>query len=201
MALPVVVYPERMARWAPDAALRLERAALELFAEHGYSGTTVPAIAERAGLTTRTFFRHFADKRDVLFLREREFPEVVSRLVIDAPAGLDPLALAMHGFEAAAGELERWRSEIMARRAVIRSDPRLRERELLKTAALAESVRSALIAAGVEAADAILVAHTASALFEVALERWITAAVTPSLLDVLRAERARLDALVSPAQS
>lgn len=63
-----------MSRWAPDAALRLEQAAMELFAEHGYAGTTVPAIAERAGLTTRTFFRHFADKRDVLFLRERELP-------------------------------------------------------------------------------------------------------------------------------
>src|SRR6195952_1272374 len=67
----------RMARWAPDAAVRLERAALELFAEQGYDATTVPQITERAGLTTRTFFRHFVDKSEVLFLREREFPAVV----------------------------------------------------------------------------------------------------------------------------
>ena len=74
-----------MSRWAPDAALRLESAAVELFEEQGYGPTTVPQIAARAGLTTRTFFRHFADKRDVLFLRDREFPDVVGAALAGLP--------------------------------------------------------------------------------------------------------------------
>lgn len=171
---------------------------MELFAERGYAATTVPAIAERAGLTTRSFFRHFADKRDVLFLREREFPEVVGRLLAAAPSGLDPMALLMHGLEAvAAGDLERWRPEIAARRAVIRSQPQLRERELLKSSALAESMRDALVAAGVADAEATLAARTASVLFDTSLESWLAAPSGVALVDVLRESRVRLGALAS----
>ncbi|PPH45399.1 TetR family transcriptional regulator [Rathayibacter sp. AY1C9] len=198
MTRRVVSYPGLMSRWAPDAALRLELAAMELFAEHGYAGTTVPEIAERAGLTTRTFFRHFADKRDVLFLREREFPEIVGRLLAGAPAGLAPMDLVMHGLEAAAsGDLQTWRAQISARRAVVRSEPQLRERELLKSAALAESMRAALVDAGVAPEDAALAALAASALFDLALERWLAAPEGSLLVDVLRAERARLGALLA----
>ncbi|AND17862.1 TetR family transcriptional regulator [Rathayibacter tritici] len=198
MTRRVVSYPGRMPRWAPDAALRLERAAMELFTQHGFAGTTVPAIAERAGLTTRTFFRHFADKRDVLFLREREFPEVVGRLLADAPDGLDPMALVMHGLEAAAsGDLQTWRAQIAARRAVVRSEPQLRERELLTSAALAESMRAALVDAGVAPDDAALVALTASALFDLSLERWLAAPDTTLLVDVLRTEHTRLGTLLA----
>ncbi|QHC71542.1 TetR/AcrR family transcriptional regulator [Rathayibacter sp. VKM Ac-2801] len=187
-----------MSRWAPDAALRLEQAAMELFAEHGYAGTTVPAIAERAGLTTRTFFRHFADKRDVLFLREREFPEIVGRLLAGAPAGLGPMDIVMHGLEAAAsGDLQTWRTPIAARRAVVRSEPQLRERELLKSAALAESMRAALVDAGFAPDDAALAALAASALFDLSLEHWLAAPEGALLVDVLRAERARLGALLA----
>jgi len=190
-----------MSRWAPDAALRLERAAMELFAEHGYSATTVPSIAERAGLTTRTFFRHFADKRDVLFLREREFPEVVARLIAGAPEGLDPLGLLMHGLETVAvGDLEGWRDEIAARRAVVLSEPALRERELLKSALLADAMRDALVRGGVAAADAALAARTASALFETALEEWLAGTAGVALVVVLREQRARLRSLVSPVE-
>ncbi|MBD8611964.1 helix-turn-helix transcriptional regulator [Frigoribacterium sp. CFBP 13729] len=186
-----------MARWAPDAALRLEEAAMSLFAEHGFASTTVPQIAERAGLTTRTFFRHFADKRDVLFLRQREFPEVVSRLVAAAPDGLGPLDLAMHGVEVvAAGDLQRWRPEVAARRAVVRSEPQLRERELLRAAALADAIAEALVETGVPGADASLVARTASVLFESSLEDWIAGPDDVLLVDVVRAARRRLDRLV-----
>ncbi|MCJ1703933.1 TetR/AcrR family transcriptional regulator [Rathayibacter sp. VKM Ac-2926] len=190
-----------MSRWAPDAALRLERAAMELFTEHGYSATTVPSIAERAGLTTRTFFRHFADKRDVLFLREREFPEVVARLLAGAPAGLDPLGLLMHGLETvAAGDLEGWRGDIAARRAVVLSEPALRERELLKSAVLTDAMRDALLDAGVPAAEAALAARTASALFDAALDEWLRGSDGVALVVVLREERARLRRLVSAAE-
>ncbi|MET0974532.1 MAG: TetR family transcriptional regulator [Leifsonia sp.] len=188
-----------MARWAPDTALRLERAAMELFIEHGFDATTVPAIAERAGLTTRTFFRHFPDKRDVLFLREREFPDVVAHLVADAPAGLDPMAVAMHGLETvAAGDLERWRNDIAARHAVIRAEPRLRERERLKSAVLADAMRDALVAVGTPVRDATLVASTASGLFDAALEEWLSGPEDVLLVDLMRDLRARLGRLMLP---
>jgi AcrR family transcriptional regulator len=189
-----------MSRWAPDAALRLERAAMELFTEHGYSATTVPLIAERAGLTTRTFFRHFADKRDVLFLREREFPEVVARLLAGAPAGLDPLGLLMHGLETvAAGDLEGWRGEIAARRAVVLSEPALRERELLKSAVLTDAMRDALVERSVPAEDAALAARTAAALFDASLEQWLGERDS-TLVVVLHEQCLRLRRLVSAAE-
>ncbi|AZZ51611.1 TetR/AcrR family transcriptional regulator [Rathayibacter festucae] len=189
-----------MSRWAPDAALRLERAAMELFAEHGYSATTVPSIAERAGLTTRTFFRHFADKRDVLFLREREFPEVVARLLAGAPAGLDPLGLLMHGLETvAAGDLEGWRGEIAARRAVVLSEPALRERELLKSAVLTDAMRDALVERSVPLEDAALAARTAAALFDASLEQWLGERDS-TLVVVLHEQCLRLRRLVSAAE-
>ncbi|ROQ06710.1 TetR family transcriptional regulator [Rathayibacter sp. PhB93] len=189
-----------MSRWAPDAALRLERAAMELFTEHGYSATTVPLIAERAGLTTRTFFRHFADKRDVLFLREREFPEVVARLLAGAPAGLDPLGLLMHGLETvAAGDLEGWRGEIAARRAVVLSEPALRERELLKSAVLTDAMRDALVERSVPAEDAALAARTAAALFDASLEQWLGERDS-TLVVVLHEQCLRLRRLVSAVE-
>jgi AcrR family transcriptional regulator len=130
-----------MARWAPDAAVRLERAALELFAEQGYDATTVPQITERAGLTARTFFRHYADKREVLFLREREFPAVVASVLAAAPPSLSPMELVMHGLQTVAErDLVRWRRELAVRRDVLRADERLRERELLKSAGLAAAM-------------------------------------------------------------
>ncbi|AXH34143.1 TetR/AcrR family transcriptional regulator [Humibacter sp. BT305] len=187
-----------MPRWAPDAALRLERAAIELFAEKGFAGATVPEIAQRAGLTTRTFFRHFADKRDVLFLRERELPAVVAELLATAPPGLDPLALAMHGLESAAtGHLERWKDDIRARRAIVESEPQLRERECLKSAVLADAIRDGLRAGGVDADDAALTAAVATALFDAALERWLGGDDGLPLVEVLSRLRARLGRLAS----
>ncbi len=88
-----------MGRWQPNARGRLERAAVELFAEQGFAATTVPQIAARAGLTTRTFFRHFADKREVLFAGDEELPALVARLVADAPAALGPMLVIAHGLE------------------------------------------------------------------------------------------------------
>lgn len=181
-----------MARWAPDAALRLERAAMELFLSDGYSKTTVPRIAERAGLTTRTFFRHFADKRDVLFLREREFPDVVRRLLDDVPAGLEPMALALHGVTGAADELEQWREQIRIRRAVIASDPRLQERERLKSAALTEAIRDSLVQHGATGADAALVSSIAVALFDTAVDLWVADDSARTLVSVVTGLRTRL---------
>ena len=185
----------RMARWAPDAAVRLERAAVELFAEQGYDATTVPQITERAGLTTRTFFRHFVDKREVLFLREREFPAVVASVLADAPPSLPPMELVMYGLQTVAErDLSRWRGELAVRRDVLRSDERLRERELLKSTELAAAITHALVDHGVDPATASMVARVAALLLDVALDDWLDG--DAPLPDVLDATRARMAAVV-----
>jgi AcrR family transcriptional regulator len=185
----------RMARWAPDAAVRLERAAVELFAEQGYDATTVPQITERAGLTTRTFFRHFVDKREVLFLREREFPAVVASVLADAPPSLPPMELVMYGLQTVAErDLSRWRGELAVRRDVLRSDERLRERELLKSTELAGAIAHALIGHGVDPATASMVARVAALLLDVALDDWLDG--DAPLPDVLDATRARMAAVL-----
>jgi AcrR family transcriptional regulator len=185
----------RMARWAPDAAVRLERAAVELFAEQGYDATTVPQITERAGLTTRTFFRHFVDKREVLFLREREFPAVVASVLADAPPSLPPMELVMYGLQTVAErDLSRWRDELAVRRGVLRSDERLRERELLKSTELAGAIAHALVDHDVDPATASMVARVAALLLDVALDDWLDG--DAPLPDVLDATRARMAAVV-----
>src|SRR5215469_8880269 len=90
-----------MSRWQPDARERLRKAAMELFAEQGFAATTVPEITARAGLTTRTFFRHFADKREVIFGGE-EIPALATRLIADAPPDLDPAAVIVAGLKTVA---------------------------------------------------------------------------------------------------
>jgi AcrR family transcriptional regulator len=189
-----------MSRWAPGAALRLERAALELFAEQGYAATSVPEIAARAGLTTRTFFRHFPDKREVLFLRDRELPAVVAPLVAGAPAFLSPLGIVMHGFEAmAAGPFEDWRPALQARRALIGSDQGLRERELLKNVILAGVVAEALAGQGVGGPEARLVARYGVLVFEIALTDWLDSD-NDTFPDVLHSTAYRMGQLVRPAR-
>ena len=188
-----------MSRWAPDAALRLESAALELFAEQGYAATTVPQITARAGLTTRTFFRHFTDKREVLFLRDREFPVVVATVLAAAPAGLTPLELVMFGLEAVTAEnFDLWRPGMIVRRSIIHSDDRLRERELLKSARLAAAIELALVNEGVEPAAAALVAPFGVLVFDIALTDWLDAGADTArpLPEVLRSTLVRLRALM-----
>lgn len=181
-----------MPRWAPDAALRLEQAAIALFRSQGYARTTVPEIAERAGLTTRTFFRHFPDKRDVLFLREREFPDVVADLLAAAPAGLDPMALAMHGLLAVTPELEAWRDGIRERRSIIATDAHLIERERSKSAVLARAIRDGLQRRGADRVDAALVSTTVAGLFDTALDLWTAEGSRASLSSIITDLHARL---------
>ena len=91
MSVTVIKYPERMGRWQPDARGRLEKAAMELYVERGFDETTVAEIAKRAGLTERTFFRHFADKREVLFAGAAMLQDLFVEAVGDAPADLPPV--------------------------------------------------------------------------------------------------------------
>ena len=95
-----------MGRWQPNAPGRLERAALELYSERGFDRTTVAEIAERAGLTERTFFRYFADKREVLFAGASTLEEFLVASVNDAPAALPPIEAITAALEAAGAWFE-----------------------------------------------------------------------------------------------
>ena len=163
-----------MGRWEPDARGRLERAALELFVERGFAETTVPQITARAGLTTRTFFRHFADKREVLFAGEEQMPALTERMIAEAPAELDPMTLIAGGLGTVAeSRFEGRRAQLLTRRAVVRSDDGLQERELRKMAALTAAISDGLRGRGIDELSATLAAHTATTVFSVAIGRWL----------------------------
>src|SRR5579871_4962676 len=159
-----------MGRWEPDAGGRLARAAMELFGEHGYDQTTVAQIAERAGLTERTFFRHFADKREILFAGGTELQDLVVAAVASAPASASPLEAAVAGIEAAGAMLEERRGRRFARQRqrIIASSPELQERELHKLAAMAAGVSEALRERGAGEPGASILGEVAVAIFRIA---------------------------------
>ena len=172
MTCRVLTYAASVSRWAPDARERLERAALTLFAEQGYQATTVPQITERAGLTTRTFFRYFADKREVIFAGD-EIPERARRMLAEAPAGVDPRALVADGLHRLAVErFDGRRVQVAAIRDLIAREPALQERDLRKRADTGEVVRIGLEARGADPLTAALLADLAMTVLHVALDRW-----------------------------
>ncbi|BCJ55129.1 TetR family transcriptional regulator [Actinoplanes sp. NBRC 14428] len=163
-----------MSRWRPDARQRLQQAALDLFAEQGFAETTVPAIAARAGLTTRTFFRHFADKREVLFADDAEASVLVAQLMAGAPAAAEPLTIIREGLRALAeNRFEGRKAALRHRRELVRSDAGLQERDLRKRAALAEAIRDGFRARGLGAARAALLAETSVTLVYVSVAEWL----------------------------
>ena len=177
-----------MSRWTPDARERLEAAAFELFEEQGFAATTVPQIAERAGLTTRTFFRHFADKREVVYADDA-FPSIARRILADAPADAEPLGLIVDGVRRFADqELEQQREKVLRRMEIIRSDPGLLERSLRKRSDLAAAIRSGFLDRGIPASTAALLAETIASLVEIALADWAESDNTKPLSDIF-AER------------
>lgn len=162
-----------MARWEPNARGRLAEVALALFAERGFENTTVAEIAERAGLTERTFFRHFADKREVLFGGGEELQEVIVAAVAGAPESASAMDVVAAGIEAAAELLQERRDFARRRHAVIAATAELRERELIKLASLAALIADSLRERGVEDPAASLTAEAGMAVFRIAFERWI----------------------------
>jgi AcrR family transcriptional regulator len=175
-----------MTRWEPNAAGRLARAALELYSERGFEQTTVAEIAARAGLTERTFFRHFADKREVLFAGAGTLQELVVAAVASAPRSATPIAAAAAGVEAAGALLQERREFARQRQAVIAANAELRERELIKLASLASAIADALRARGVEDPTASLAAEAAIAAFRIAFERWTSKTKAPDLPRLIR---------------
>jgi len=163
-----------VARWEPGAAERLHRAALELFVEQGFAETTVPQITARAGLTTRTFFRHFADKREVLFAGETHVPEGVARVFAEASPGASPLDVVVEGLvTVVAPRFDGLHGYLRTRRGVVESDEGLRERELRKLTVLRDAARQGFLDRGLDDLAATLAAHVAVTLFDVSVSRWL----------------------------
>jgi len=160
-------------RWEPNARGRLEQAAMELYLDRGFEQTTVAEIAKRAGLTERTFFRHFADKREVLFGGGSALGELLVSRVVEAPEPAGPMD-AVAGALEAAGEVLQERGEWARRRqTVIAANPELQERELIKLAAFASELAEALRRRGVAEPAASLCAETGIAVFRIAFVNWV----------------------------
>jgi AcrR family transcriptional regulator len=162
-----------MARWEPNARERLERAALALFAEHGYDATTVAEIADRAGLTKSTFFRHFADKREVLFGGQDMLAELFSEAIRTAPATAATAECLAAALTAAAVAFTPDRHDLAPlRQSVIAANSELEERQLLKRARLASVMAGALRARGADDVAARLAAEVGVLAFSTAYARW-----------------------------
>ena len=199
MARRVIAYARRVARWDPDARGRLERAALELFAEQGFAATTVPEITARAGLTTRTFFRHFADKREVFFAGD-EIPGLARRVLAAAPADLDPVTLLEDGLRQVAAErFDGRRDEIRRRRDLVAAEPALRERDAQKRHDLVAVIRPGLEARGVDALQAALLAELTVVVLHVALDAWLDQDPAQPMADVVGACFTRLRSVLGVA--
>jgi len=161
-----------MPRNGEEARRRLQQAALELFRERGYEQTTAFEIAARAGVTERTFFRHFPDKREVLFDGQIKLRAALTGAIAEAPETLQPLEILYWAFRSVEQALEDNRPFSVPRQQVIANTPALQERELAKTAALTEDLVLALRHRCVDERLATLAAQTGMAAFHYAVVSW-----------------------------
>jgi AcrR family transcriptional regulator len=175
-----------MGRWEPNARGRLAAAALALYAEQGFEQTTVAEIAARAGLTERTFFRHFADKREVLFYGMEMLRELLTRAVADAPTSATAMDAVGAALEAAGAILQENPDRVRLRDAIVSANPDLRERELIKLAAFASALSGALRDRGIPEPAASLAAETGVAVLKVAFARWVSEPGQPDLPGIIR---------------
>ncbi|MBB5375737.1 AcrR family transcriptional regulator [Deinococcus metalli] len=163
-----------MGRWGPDARGRLERAAMELYEERGYEQTTVAEIAARAGLTERTFFRHFTDKREVLFGGAGILQERVVTGVLDASASATPLQAVMAALNHAGRLFGETPTRSRQRQRIIDATPELQARELSKLSTVAGATADALRQRGVPDPAATLTAEVGIVAFRTAFGHWIS---------------------------
>jgi AcrR family transcriptional regulator len=184
-----------MSRWEPDARGRMIRAAAELFEQRGFDQTTTADIAERAGVTERTFFRHFPDKREVLFAGSHQLQHTIDHAIASASADVSPLEAALAGMAATASIFNEIREHAVRRAAIVTATPSLQERELLKLASMTEATAAALRQRGTGEPTATLAAHSAVSVFHVAFAHWIQAGAAPDLADCIGEAAAALRTL------
>jgi AcrR family transcriptional regulator len=186
-----------MARWTPGARGRLEQAAFVLYSENGFDNTTVAEISARAGLTERTFFRHFADKREVLFSGATTLQDELVGATANAPDDVAPIEAVAAGLEAAAVLLSERVALARQRQAIIASSAELRERELIKLASLGDALAETLRERGVGEPAASLTAEIGIAVFRTAFERWIDEANDQDFPRLIHASLEQLKALAA----
>jgi AcrR family transcriptional regulator len=174
-----------MTRWEPGAPERLQKAALELFATRGFEQTTATEIAQSVGLTERTFFRHFSDKREVLFYGQHLFVQAFLAGVDTAPPDASPIEIVACALQSAGSFFpDERRPHSRTRQSVIEQNPALQERERHKLADLATAVADALRARGVGGLAATLAAESGATVFGIAFTQWIRVGEQRSLADI-----------------
>ena len=193
-----------MGRWEPGAAGRLREAAMALYAERGYDRTTVAEIADRAGVTARTFFRHFADKREVLFYGSDSLRGLIVGVIADAPATATAMDAVNRALQAVAAMVQENPEPARLRNKIMSANPELREREFVKLAGIAAAMSVALRDRGVPEPAASLLGETGVAIYRIAFARWVGEPGQPDLAAILRECTAELksalgDRLPSPA--
>ncbi len=187
-----------MGRWQPDSRGRLHEAALALYSERGFDQTTAAQIADRAGLTERTFFRHFADKREVLFGGSALLKERIVEGVASAPPREGPLDAVARGLDAAAAMLGESRRDLASQRqAVITANPELRERELAKLADYADAVAATLRQRDVKEPQATLAAEAGMTVLRFAMQRWAHGVDDRALSAIMRDAVAELRQVIA----
>ena len=175
-----------MARWDPGTADRLRKAALELYAEHGYDAVTITQIAERAGITRRTYFRYFPDKREVLFAGAEQLPPAFAEAVLAAEEAESPLRTTLGALVEVGTRITQLVDPSPERRAVIAASAELRERERSKAAATTTAIREALERRGTPPDLAKPAAQAAAIILGDAFDRWTDSGGTqdfPACLD------------------
>lgn len=191
-----------MPRWKPDGSERLMQAALELFAEQGYDATTVGQISERAGLTQRTFYNHYPDKREVLFGLSHLFQTEAIAAFRTAGTALSPLEALVRALQAVCESMFQDQQSSVARRlSVIRANPELRERELAKQAALAAALDETLVESGLDSDTAALTVGAALLVQQTAVDLWIRPGKSLSLHECFTSTLQALRTAVAPALS
>ncbi|MGW2716494.1 TetR/AcrR family transcriptional regulator [Streptomyces sp. NPDC001492] len=186
-----------MGRWEPNARERLAKAALELYGERGYEQTTVAEIANRAGLTERTFFRHYADKREVLFGGSSALQELFVKAVAEAPQSAAPIDAVAAGLDAVSTEFVGRHGHARRRHAVIVANAVLQERELIKLASLSAALADALRRRGVPEPAASLTAEAGVAVFKIGFERWVEAGEERTMAQLMRESLDELKAVTA----
>jgi len=172
---------------------------MELFQHRGYTETTVEEIAARAGLTERTFFRYFADKREVLFSGSKDLEQVIVEHIESAPHEASPLDVVAGAMEAAARQLQERRDLdfVRARYTLVTKHAEIQERELIKLASLSLAVTNALHVRGVSEPSASLAAEAGIAIFKVGFERWVKDSQPHDFAAHIRLARVALSALTA----
>ncbi|MFI2206065.1 TetR/AcrR family transcriptional regulator [Streptomyces sp. NPDC020192] len=168
-----MTYPGLTARWQPGATQRLVVAAVDLFTEQGYDATTVTQIAERAGVTKSTFFRHFSDKRELLVAGQETLSRLLADGITEAPASASPLQAVAAGLERASSAMGPTNRELDPRlKAAVAASTELQERDALKSVGLAAAMTAALIARGVPDPTAQLAGELGVLAFKQGYARW-----------------------------